>query len=144
MDWAATIDVNLTGVFYGLRAQIPAIARAGGGAIVNMASVMGQVAAAGLGAYVASKHGVVGLTKAAALDYAAQHVRINAIGPGYIDTLMLAGKDAATRARLGALHPLGRLGLAEEIAELAVWLCSERASFVTGSYYPADGGYLAQ
>src|SRR5690606_20618488 len=94
-DWQALLDVNLSGVFYGLRAQIPAIARAGGGAVVNIASVMGQVAGPGLGPYVASKHGVVGLTRAAALDHAAQGVRVNAVGPGYMDTPMLSRKDAA-------------------------------------------------
>lgn len=143
-DWQAMLDINLSGVFYGLRSQIPALLRSGGGAIVNIASVMGQVAAAHLSAYVASKHGVVGLTRAAALDYAGQRLRINAIGPGYVDTPMLMQKDVVTRERLAAAHPLGRMGRPEEIAELAVWLCSTRASFVTGGYYPVDGGYLAQ
>jgi NAD(P)-dependent dehydrogenase (short-subunit alcohol dehydrogenase family) len=143
-DWDAIMKVNVDGMFYGLRAQIPALLRAGGGAIVNIASIMGQVAKAGLGPYATSKHAVLGLTRVAALDYAAQGVRINAVGPGYVETPMLARKDPAVLAQLAAQHPLGRLAKPEEIAELVVWLCSERASFVTGAYYPVDGGYLAQ
>lgn len=143
-DWEAIMKVNVDGVFYGLRAQVPALLASGGGAIVNIASIMGQVALPGLGAYATSKHAVVGLTRVAALDYAAQGVRINAVGPGYVDTPMLAGKDDATRTMLAARHPIGRLARPEEIAELVVWLCSEKASFVTGAYYPVDGGYLAQ
>ena len=138
------IGTNLTGVFYGLKAQIPALLDAGGGAIVNIASIMGQVARAGIGPYVASKHGVVGLTRAAALDYAAQGVRVNAVGPGYIETPMLARRDEAGKKVLAGLHPLGRLGRPEEVAELVVWLCGARASFVTGAYYPVDGGFLSQ
>jgi NAD(P)-dependent dehydrogenase (short-subunit alcohol dehydrogenase family) len=143
-DWEAIMKVNVDGVFYGLRAQVPALLASGGGAIVNIASIMGQVALPGLGAYATSKHAVVGLTRVAALDYAAQGIRINAVGPGYVDTPMLAGKDDATRTMLAARHPIGRLARPEEIAELVVWLCSNKASFVTGAYYPVDGGYLAQ
>jgi NAD(P)-dependent dehydrogenase (short-subunit alcohol dehydrogenase family) len=143
-DWEAIMKVNVDGVFYGLRAQIPALLAGGGGAIVNVASIMGQVAHAGLGAYATSKHAVVGLTRVAALDYAGQGIRINAVGPGYVDTPMLAGKDDATRAMLAARHPLGRLAQPDEIAEVIVWLCGAKASFVTGAYYPVDGGYLAQ
>lgn len=143
-DWLDIMDVNLNGVFYGLRAQLPAMVENGGGSIVNTASIMGQVAAERLAAYVASKHGVVGLTKCAALDYAKHGIRINAIAPGYVDTPMLRFKNDAEREALAAKHPLGRLGKPEEIAELVVWLASERASFITGAYYPIDGGYLAQ
>jgi NAD(P)-dependent dehydrogenase (short-subunit alcohol dehydrogenase family) len=143
-DWHQMLAINLTGVFYGLRAQIPAMLAAGGGAIVNTASVMGQVGGQNLSAYIASKHGVVGLTKGAALDYAGKGIRINAIGPGYIATPMLEHKDATTLSNLAAKHPMGRLGDPQEIAELAAWLSSDRASFVTGAYYPVDGGYLAQ
>lgn len=143
-DWHDILGVNLTGVFYGLKAQIPALIQSGGGAIVNTASIMGQVASAGLAAYVASKHGVVGLTKCAALDYAERGVRVNAVGPGYVDTPMLRFKSAQEREALAAKHPLKRLAQPEEIAELAVWLASDKASFVTGAYYPVDGGYLAQ
>lgn len=143
-DWHDIMNVNLTGVFYGLRAQIPALLRSGGGSIVNTASIMGQVAGQGLAAYVASKHGVVGLTKCAALDYAKHGIRVNAIAPGYVDTPMLQFKSEQERNELAAKHPVNRLGRPGEIAELAVWLASDRASFVTGAYYPIDGGYLAQ
>ena len=103
---------------------------------------MAVSARAHLGAYVASKHGVLGLTRAAAIDYAQQKVRVNAIGPGYVDTPMLARKDAAAREAIAGWHPMARLGSAEEIAELAAWLAGDRASFVTGAFYPVDGGYL--
>ncbi len=142
--WQKVIGVNLTGVFYAMRAQIPALLKAGGGAIVNMASILGQVGTPGSSGYVAAKHGVVGLTKTAALEYSAQGIRVNAIGPGFIDTPILSALDTPTRDALVSLHPIGRLGRAEEIAELAVWLSSDRASFVSGAYYPADGGYLAR
>ncbi|WP_245638561.1 SDR family NAD(P)-dependent oxidoreductase [Hydrogenophaga palleronii] len=143
-DWQRVIDVNLSGTFHGLRTQIPALLAAGGGAIVNVASVLGQVGNLSLSPYVASKHGIVGLTRAAALDYAQQGVRVNAVGPGYIDTPILSAASAEARARMVAQHPMGRLGGAGEIAELVLWLCSERASFCTGGYYPADGGFLAR
>lgn len=143
-DWDDIVSVGFTGVFHGMQAQIPAILAAGGGAIVNVASIMAQVAGPRLAPYVAAKHGVLGLTRAAAIDYASQNLRVNAVGPGYVDTPMLGRKDAATRARLAAAHPMARLGRPEEIAELALWLLSDRASFVTGAYYPVDGGYLAQ
>ena len=142
--WKKTIDINLSGVFYGLRAQIPAMSKSGG-SIVNIASILGQAGAKHSPAYVAAKHGVVDLTKAAALEYADKKIRINAVGPGYIKTPLVIntlGEDAM-KALVG-LHPIGRLGEAEEIAELILWLASPKSSFVTGAYYPADGGYLAQ
>lgn len=142
--WRKVIEINLSGVFYAMRAQIPKIVDAGGGAIVNMASILGQVGTPKSAGYVAAKHGVVGLTQTAALEYATQHVRVNAVGPGYIDTPLLDSLPAEARAALIGLHPLGRLGRAEEVAELVTWLSSDRASFVTGAYYPVDGGYLAQ
>ena len=142
--WRAVIELNLSGVFYAMRYQIPAMLESGGGVIVNMASILGQVGAALSSGYVAAKHGVVGLTQAAALEYAAQGIRINAVGPGYIDTPLLEDLADDARAALVGLHPIGRLGRAEEVAELVVWLSSERASFVTGAYYPVDGGYLAR
>ena len=142
--WRKVIEVNLSGVFYALRAQIAQMRTVGGGAIVNMASVLGQVGTPALSAYVAAKHGVVGLTQAAALENAAGGIRINAVGPGYIDTPLLDALPDDERQGLVALHPIGRLGTAEEVAELVVWLSSDRASFVTGSYHPVDGGYLAQ
>ncbi len=143
--WDKVISINLSGVFYGLHYQIPAIAEAGGGSIVNVASILGAVGTKRSPAYVASKHGVVGLTKAAALEYADKKIRVNCIGPGYIMTplvLETLGEDAIET--LVGLHPTGRLGTAEEVAELALWLNSEKASFVTGAYYNIDGGYLAQ
>lgn len=143
--WDKVIAINLSGVFYGLRYQIPAILKSGGGSIINVASILGKAGTKGSPAYVAAKHGVVGLTKAAALEYADQHIRINAIGPGYIITPLLTKSldDDALKALVG-LHPIGRLGTAEEVAELALWLNSDKASFVTGAYYNIDGGYLAQ
>jgi NAD(P)-dependent dehydrogenase (short-subunit alcohol dehydrogenase family) len=144
--WQQVIGVNLSGVFYCMKHQIPAMLRHGGGAIVNMASILGQVGFAGAPAYVAAKHGVVGLTKTAALEYSAQGLRINAVGPAFIHTPMIAGleSDPANKQQLVSLHAVGRLGEPEEVAELVVWLSSERASFVTGAYYAVDGGYLAR
>jgi NAD(P)-dependent dehydrogenase (short-subunit alcohol dehydrogenase family) len=142
--WDTVVRINLSGVFYAMRAQIPRMLQAGGGAIVNMASILGQVGTAGAAGYVAAKHGVLGLTRTAALDYSAKGVRVNAVGPGYIDTPLLEALPAEARPPLVALHPIGRLGQSEEVAELVLWLSSERASFVTGAYYPVDGGYLAQ
>ena len=143
--WDKVIAINLSGVFYGLRYQIPAMLNSGGGSIVNMASILGQVATPMSPAYVAAKHGVIGLTKAAALSYANRKVRVNAIGPGYIRTpLIEKSLDEATINALIGLHPIGRLGEANEVAELALWLISDKASFVTGAYYAVDGGYLAQ
>jgi len=142
--WKKVIDINLSGVFYGLRYQIPAMLPTGG-SIINVASILGQAGTKLSPAYVAAKHGVVGLTKAAALEYADKKIRINAIGPGYIKTPLVTASlsNDALNALLG-LHPIGRLGESEEIAELILWLASSKSSFVTGSYYPADGGYLAQ
>ncbi len=142
--WRKVVEVNLSGVFYALRAQIPRLLEAGGGAIVNMASILGQVGTERSAGYVAAKHGVLGLTQTAALEYAARGVRVNAVGPGYIDTPLLSSLPNAARDALVALHPIGRLGRAEEVAELVVWLSSDRSSFVTGAYYPVDGGYLAR
>ncbi len=142
--WQKVIDINLSGVFYGLRYQIPAMSKEGG-SIVNVASILGNAGTKMSPAYVAAKHGVVGLTKAAALEYADKKIRINSIGPGYITTpLVMNTLDEAARNALIGLHPMGRLGKSEEIAELILWLGSDKASFVTGSYYAADGGYLAQ
>lgn len=144
--WDKIISVNLSGVFYGLRYQIPAMLNTGqGGSIVNMASILGMVGSKNVPGYVAAKHGIVGLTKTAALDYADQKIRINAVGPGYIDTPLLSDSlDEETIKSLAGLHPIGRLGRAEEVAELVLWLSSSKSSFVTGSYYTIDGGYTAQ
>lgn len=142
--WDKVISVNLSGVFYGMRYQIPAMLASSGGSIVNIASILGKVGTKGSPAYVAAKHGVVGLTETAAIEYADKGIRINSIGPGYIRTPLLDALDEATTKALISLHPIGRLGTAEEVAELALWLNSDKASFVTGSYYNVDGGYLAQ
>jgi len=144
--WQRVININLSGVFYCMKYEIPAMLRIGGGAIVNMASILGQVAFAGAPAYVAAKHGVVGLTRSAAVEYAMQGVRVNAIGPAFISTPMISAleQDKAAYNMLVSLHPIGRLGRPEEIAELVIWLSSDKASFVTGSYYAVDGGYLAR
>ncbi|MEW1957647.1 SDR family NAD(P)-dependent oxidoreductase [Kineococcus sp. NPDC059986] len=142
--WLRVVDVNLNAVFHGLKAQIPAMVAAGGGAIVNMASVLGSVGIAQSSAYVATKHAVVGLTKTAALEYSAQGVRVNAVGPGFISTpLVERSLDAATLDALAAQHATGRLGTSEEVAALTAFLVSDAASFVTGSYHLVDGGYSA-
>ena len=142
--WNRVIAIDLSGVFYGVRAQIPALLEAGGGAIVNMASVGGAVGSAGLGPYCSAKHGVVGLTKTIALDYAKQGIRANAVGPGFIKTDLINFFPPDERAKLDAMQPIGRLGEVHEVAELVLWLASPKSSFVTGAFYPVDGGTLAR
>jgi len=143
--WQNVINVNLNSVFYGLRYEIPAIIASGGGAIVNMASILGSVGFASAPAYVAAKHGVVGLTKVAAIEYAKHGVRINSVGPGFIDTPLVSRHlDEATLNVIRSLHPVGRLGTSEEVAALTAFLLSDAASFITGSYHLVDGGYVAQ
>ena len=146
-EWYRGIDVMLNGVFLGMRFEIPAILASGGGAIVNTASGAGLIGFPGMSAYVAAKHGVIGLTKTAALEFGAQGVRINAICPGTAYSRMvddwLQG-DPENLAQVAGLHPIGRIANPEEIAEAAIWLCSDAASFMLGAAIPVDGGYTAQ
>ena len=144
-SWHKVIGVNLDGVFYTQRAGIQAMRRNGGGSVINMASILGQVGFAMSSAYVAAKHGVLGMTKAAAWEHAADNVRVNAVGPGFILTPLLeANLDQAAIDFLASQHALQRMGQPEEVGELVAWLASDASSFVTGAYYPVDGGYLAR
>ncbi|HEY5172386.1 MAG TPA: SDR family oxidoreductase [Acidimicrobiia bacterium] len=145
-NWSRTIAIDLTGVFLCMREEIPKMLLTGGGAIVNNSSVAGLVGFAGIPAYTASKHGIVGLTKTAAIEYATQGIRVNAVCPGVIQTEMITRfthGDPDAAAQLLQTEPIGRLGRPEEIADTVVWLCSEQASFVTGQALAVDGGFVA-
>jgi NAD(P)-dependent dehydrogenase (short-subunit alcohol dehydrogenase family) len=144
--WEKTISVNLSGVFYCMKYEIPAMLKSGSGSIINMASILGRVGFSGAVGYVAAKHGVLGLTKNAAMEYAPQGIRVNVVGPGFISTPMLQEleNNPEINNMLISLHPIGRLGKPEEVAELVIWLSSTNASFVTGAYIPVDGGYLTR
>ncbi|MCR5857872.1 SDR family NAD(P)-dependent oxidoreductase [Mesorhizobium sp. J428] len=143
--WKSVIDINLNGVFYGLRYEIAAMLKSSGGAIVNMASILGSVGTPGSSAYVTAKHALLGLTKTAALEYATQGIRVVAVGPAYIDTPLLSNNlDAETLGALAGLHPIGRIGRPEEVSALTCFLLSDAASFITGSYHLVDGAYTAQ
>ena len=143
-DWDCLVDVNLKGTWLCLKYELRAMLKQGGGAIVNIASVAGIVGFAGYASYCATKGGVIALTRAAAIEYAKEGIRINAVSPGAIETDMLATHSADVRNQLTAKHPIGRTGKPEEVAETVVWLCSDVASFVTGHNIMIDGGYSAQ
>mgnify|MGYP003644631812 CR=1 FL=1 len=143
-DWHKVIDVNLNSVFYSMKYEIAAMLAQGGGAIVNMASILGSVAFPNAPAYVTAKHGVVGMTKSAALDYAKKGIRVTAVGPGFIETPLLGAMPKEAHDGLTTLHPNGRLGTSDEVAALTLFLLSDAASNITGSYHLVDGGYTAQ
>lgn len=145
--WNRVIAVNLNSVFYCMKYELQQMLKQGSGAIINNSSILGKVGFANAAAYVAAKHGVIGLTETAALEYSSKGIRVNAVGPAFINTPLLteAGMDNNVKQEvLVPLHPVGRLGESKEVAELVVWLSSDKASFVTGSYYAVDGGYLAR
>jgi len=147
-DWRAVIDVNLTGAWLCMKYELPIMLKQGKGVIVNMASILGIVGFAAAPAYVAAKHGLIGLTQAAALEYATQNIRINAVCPGFIYTPLLekAGMQNGSELHtaISNLHPMKRMGTSKEIAEAVIWLCSDSASFITGHALMVDGGYTAQ
>jgi NAD(P)-dependent dehydrogenase (short-subunit alcohol dehydrogenase family) len=146
-NWDKTIGINLKGIWLCMKHEIPVMLKKGKGVIVNCSSVAGLVGFQGLPAYVASKHGVIGLTKTAALEYAKLGIRVNVVCPGVIQTPMidrLTGKKKESIDQFAGLEPVGRFGLPEEIANAVIWLCSDEASFVTGIAMPVDGGFVAQ
>lgn len=136
------ISINLNGVFYCMKYEIEAMLQQGGGVIVNTASILGAVGFASFSGYVAAKHGVVGLTQNAAMEYSSKNIRVNCVAPGFINTPLLHEIDAEAKKVLALKHPIGRLGTADEVAALVIWLSSDNASYATGGYYPIDGGYL--
>ena len=145
-NWDKTVNVNLKGIWLCMKNEIPHMLNQKKGVIINCSSVAGLGGYAGLPSYAASKHGVVGLTKSAALEYAGQGIRVNAICPGVIHTPMIdriTGKDKSVENQYAAMEPIGRMGRPEEVAETVVWLCSDAASFITGIAMPVDGGYSA-
>ena len=136
------ISVNLNGIFYCMKFEIEQMLLQGSGIIVNTASILGEVGFGSFSGYVAAKHGVVGLTQNAAIEYSARGIRINCIAPGFINTPLLNSLNNKTKEELASKHPIGQLGKPEEVASLVLWLSSDAASYATGGYYPIDGGYL--
>ncbi len=142
--WHKVIDINFHSIFYGMKHQIKAMLEGGGGSIVNISSILGSVGFQGSAGYVSAKHAMVGITKTAALEYSRENIRVNAVGPAFIDTPLLDQLDDDLKKQLVDMHPIGRFGKSEEVAEMILWLGSDKASFATGAYYPIDGGYLAR
>jgi NAD(P)-dependent dehydrogenase (short-subunit alcohol dehydrogenase family) len=142
-QWNSTIAVNLTGIYFCLRAELPILAAGGGGSVINVASIMGTVAMPNIAAYVASKHGVIGLTKVAAIEYGAKNVRVNAVAPTFVRTALTDTVDDAGWQGLTAMHPLGRMPTVEDVANIVAFLGSHEAASVTGSTYLVDSGYTA-
>lgn len=142
-SWRRVTSINLDGVFYCMKYEIPEMLKTGGGSIINISSILGQVGFAKASAYVAAKHGVVGLTQAAAIEYGPKKIRVNAVGPGFIRTPILSGLSEEMLNSMAQLHALKRIGEPDEVAALITFLASAEASFITGSFYAVDGGYLA-
>lgn len=143
-EWQHVVDTDISGTFYGMKFAIPAIIRAGGGAIVNLSACNGVVGIAGISAYTAAKHAVLGLTRSVALEYAQKGVRVNAVGPGYVETPNILSLPLPVQQLMASTHPMGRMAKRAEIAKVVGFLLSDNSSFITGAFIPIDGGYTAQ